>query len=386
MIPWAKFEGKETIYTDWVYNITPSILRHNVDPLSTIKKYAETHMMYNTTERRYAVSQNDHPANYDFEGQHVAELTTCLRNLTNYIEKHEPLFPSPIQRPTDAFMEDDLLGMGSLTTLRTLDDLPKFTLGASLSPTLPTQRPRMFSPTAIPISSILNSATSTPTSHPSTIRAQPGLIEVSNPWDRTSTDGSDEFDPAVLKSARAKRRSGQSKTANNCPREFRYARMRRGSKSRSGTRGSPLLGGHGRDSKKGKEQMLEERSEIAGVETRFAWEKREVQIDVEEFKMNGRGDPLAAIHTLSQALNGNGKRSLEGREGSDEDSQTRWMKQMKREVVSAREEGFKRQQEAMRDRGPGFGMSMPLTTGGEQSHGSGRGRGEEDQRVMWPQR
>ena len=49
-----------------------------------------------------------------------------------------------------------------------------------------------------------------------------------------------------------------------------------------------------------RKQMLEERSEIAGVETRFAWEKREVQIDVEEFKMNGsRGSSCRYSHAES---------------------------------------------------------------------------------------
>ena len=112
----------------------------------------------------------------------------------------------------------------------------------------------MFSPTAIPTllhSQLCHVHTHLPPKHDQS--AALASSKSQNPWDGTSTDGSDEFDPAVLKSARAKRRSGQSKTANNCPREFRYARMRRGSKSRSGTRGSPLLGGHGRDSKKGKE-------------------------------------------------------------------------------------------------------------------------------------
>ena len=113
-------------------------------------------------------------------------------------------------------------------------------------------------------------------------------------------------------------------------------------------------------------------------------EERKLTTDVAACRADNGESGLSAIHTLSEALNGNGKRVWDEREGSEEYSQTRWMKQMKREVVSAREQGFKRQQEAMRDRKYGLGMSMPLATRGEQWQG--RGRGPDDQRVMWPQR
>lgn len=114
MIPWAKFEGREVLYTDIVYNISPSILANNVDPHNSVRFFAEGHMLYNADERRFALSQLDHGAKYEFERYHVNDIDRCLNTLTRYIDNHEPYFSSPIQSPTDFGDEGGLVGLTSL--------------------------------------------------------------------------------------------------------------------------------------------------------------------------------------------------------------------------------------------------------------------------------
>ena len=156
-------------------------------------------------------------------------------------------------------------------------------------------------------------------------------------------------------------------------------------------KGSALLRGKGKDVEQAgpgiAEVARDYEGERRGQEGMFEdkGEKCKEQVDVGNFVADESKNGLAVIHTLNQALNTNRKRDREWQgDSGGEESQTLWMKRMKKEVVSARAEGIRRQMEATQGRGFGSDGSMPLATGREQWHG--KGRGQEEARLMWPQR
>ena len=67
-------------------------------------------MLDNADERRFALSQLDDEC-HDFEAVHVANIKRGLWTLTDYIEKHESYFDSPLQIATGWLDEEDLTGL-----------------------------------------------------------------------------------------------------------------------------------------------------------------------------------------------------------------------------------------------------------------------------------